>query len=92
MRRIKIEIAYDGTRYNGWQRQPDAPSIQETLERTLLKMTGKHTVVTGSGRTDAGVHALKQVAAFTTESTFTPNVFYRAVNGFLPDDIRILTV
>jgi len=91
MRRIKLEIAYDGTRYKGWQRQPDAPSIQETLEKVLLKITGKHTAVTGSGRTDAGVHALKQVAAFSTESTLTPMVFYRALNGFLPDDIRILT-
>jgi len=91
MRRIKIEIAYDGTRYNGWQRQPDAPSIQETLEKVLLKITGKHTAVTGSGRTDAGVHALKQVAAFSTESNFTPTVFCRALNGHLPDDIRILT-
>jgi tRNA pseudouridine38-40 synthase len=90
MRRVKLEIAYDGTRYNGWQRQPDAPSIQETLVKTLLKITGAHTVVTGSGRTDAGVHALKQVAAFSTESTLTPQTFFRALNGFLPDDIRIL--
>ena len=90
MRRIKLEIAYDGTQYNGWQRQPDAPSIQETLEKVLLKITGKSTAVTGSGRTDAGVHALKQVAAFSTESTLTPEVFYRALNGHLPDDIRIL--
>jgi len=91
MRRIKLEIAYDGTRYNGWQRQPDAPSVQETLEKVLLKITGMHTVVTGSGRTDAGVHALKQVAAFSTESNFTPTVFCRALNGHLPDDIRILS-
>ena len=91
MRRIKLEIAYDGTRYNGWQRQPDAPSIQETLEKILLKITGEHIVVTGSGRTDAGVHALKQVAAFSTERALTSEVFYRALNGFLPDDIRILS-
>jgi len=91
VRRIKLEIAYDGTRYNGWQRQPDAPSIQETLEKVLLKITGNFTAVTGSGRTDAGVHALKQVAAFSTESTLTPVNFYRALNGFLPDDIRILS-
>ena len=90
MRRIKLEIAYDGTRYNGWQRQPDVPSIQETLEKVLLKITGSHTAVTGSGRTDAGVHALKQVAAFSTESTLSSEVFYRALNGHLPDDIRIL--
>ena len=91
MRRIKLEIAYDGTRYNGWQRQPDAPSIQETLEKILLKITSENTAVTGSGRTDAGVHALKQVAAFSTTSTLTPEVFYRALNGHLPDDIRILS-
>ena len=89
-RRIKLEITYDGTRYKGWQRQPDAPSIQETLEKVLLKITGEQVAVTGSGRTDAGVHALKQVAAFSTESTLTPEVFYRALNGHLPDDIRIL--
>jgi tRNA pseudouridine38-40 synthase len=90
MRRIKLDIAYDGTRYNGWQRQPDAPSIQETLEKVLLKITGESVAVTGSGRTDAGVHALKQVAAFSTSNTLTPEVFYRALNGFLPDDIRVL--
>ena len=91
MRRIKLEIAYDGTRYSGWQRQPDAPSIQETLEKVLLKITGVRSAVTGSGRTDAGVHALKQVAAFSTESALTPETFCRALNGFLPDDIRILS-
>ena len=91
MRRLKLEIAYDGTRYSGWQRQVDVSSIQETLEKVLLKITGEKITVTGSGRTDAGVHALKQVAAFSTESTLTPEVFYRAINGFLPDDIRILT-
>jgi len=92
MRRIKLEIAYDGSRYNGWQRQADAPSIQETIEKTLLKITGESLAVTGSGRTDAGVHALKQVAAFSTESTLTPETFYRALNGHLPEDIRILNV
>jgi tRNA pseudouridine38-40 synthase len=90
MRRIKLEMAYDGTRYCGWQRQRDAPSIQETLEKTIQKITGANVTVTGSGRTDAGVHALKQVAAFSTESGLAPEVFCRALNGFLPDDIRIL--
>jgi tRNA pseudouridine38-40 synthase len=90
-RRIKLEIAYDGTRYGGWQRQLDVPSIQETIEKVLLKITGEKVAVTGSGRTDAGVHALKQVAAFSTVSTLSPEVFYRALNGHLPDDIRILS-
>ncbi|GHT44779.1 tRNA pseudouridine synthase A [Planctomycetales bacterium] len=90
MRRIKLEISYDGTRYCGWQRQPDAVSIQGTLEKTLRKITGETISVTGSGRTDAGVHALKQVGAFTTEHHLNAETFQRALNGFLPDDIRIL--
>ena len=90
MQRIKLELAYDGTHYGGWQRQPDTPSVQATLEKILRTMTGDKIVVTGSGRTDARVHALKQVAAFSTESTLTPEVFYRALNGLLPDDIRVL--
>jgi tRNA pseudouridine38-40 synthase len=92
MRRIKLEIAYDGTRYHGWQRQVDVASVQATLEKVLKKITGESIFITGSGRTDAGVHALKQVAAFSTESILTSDSFYRAFNGFLPDDIRILTV
>ncbi|MDR3233653.1 MAG: tRNA pseudouridine(38-40) synthase TruA [Planctomycetaceae bacterium] len=91
MRRIKIEISYDGKNYCGWQRQPDVPSIQETIEKVILKITGQKISVTGSGRTDAGVHALKQTAAFSTDSTLSASVFYRALNGFLPPDIRILT-
>jgi tRNA pseudouridine38-40 synthase len=91
-RRIKLEISYDGANYKGWQRQPNVPSIQETLETTLGKILGKAVVVTGSGRTDAGVHALKQVAAFTTDSLLKPEVFQRALNGLLPHDIRILRV
>jgi tRNA pseudouridine38-40 synthase len=91
MRRIKLEIAYNGTNYCGWQRQPDAPSIQETIEKVILKITGQASTVTGSGRTDAGVHALKQVAAFTTSGSLSSEVFYRALNGFLPHDIRIVS-
>jgi tRNA pseudouridine38-40 synthase len=88
-RRIKLEISYDGTNYSGWQRQADVPSIQETLEKTLKRILGQSVTVTGSGRTDAGVHALKQVAAFSTESRLDAAVFQRALNGFLPHDIRI---
>ncbi|GHT21979.1 tRNA pseudouridine synthase A [Planctomycetales bacterium] len=90
MRRIKLELSYDGTRYSGWQRQVDVPSIQETIEKVLCKITGQAVSVTGSGRTDAGVHALKQVAAFSTESLLSTDVFFRALNGFLPNDIRVL--
>ncbi len=90
MRRIKLEISYDGTHYSGWQRQPDVPTIQETIETVLQRIAGEKISVTGSGRTDAGVHALKQVAAFSTTSTLEAAVFQRALNGFLPGDIRIL--
>ncbi len=90
MRRLKLELSYDGTNYRGWQRQPDVPTIQETLETVLTRITGEKISVTGSGRTDAGVHALKQVAAFTTTSHLEAAVFRRALNGFLPTDIRIL--
>ncbi|MDR1964750.1 MAG: tRNA pseudouridine(38-40) synthase TruA [Planctomycetaceae bacterium] len=92
LRRIKLELSYDGTNYNGWQRQKDVPSVQETLETTLGRILGKPVSVTGSGRTDAGVHALKQVAAFSTESRLDTGVFQRALNGFLPHDIRVLRV
>jgi tRNA pseudouridine38-40 synthase len=90
VRRIKLEISYDGTNYSGWQRQPDVPTIQQQLEDTLQRITGETLTLTGSGRTDAGVHALKQVAAFTTETALEPFVFERALNGLLPPDIRIL--
>lgn len=90
MRRIKIDVCYDGTNYSGWQIQPDVPTIQETIETVLNKITGESIHITGSGRTDAGVHALGQVAAFTTESRLEAAVFMRALNGFLPPDIRIL--
>ncbi len=90
MRRIRLDITYDGTNYCGWQTQPDVPTIQQSLETVLNRITGEKISVTGSGRTDAGVHALKQVAAFTTESRLEPTVFQRALNGFLPVDIRII--
>ena len=89
MKRIKLELSYDGTNYSGWQRQVDVPTIQQTLETVLHRVTREKISVTGSGRTDAGVHAVKQVAAFTTASHLTPAVFQRALNGFLPSDIRI---
>ena len=89
MKRIKLELSYDGTRYSGWQTQPDVPTVQQTLETVLLRITGQKVSVIGSGRTDAGVHAVKQVAAFTTSSYLEPECFQRAMNGFLPTDIRV---
>lgn len=90
MRRIKLEISYDGTNYKGWQKQNDVPTIQNSIEVILNKITGEKISVIGSGRTDAGVHAIKQVASFRTESNFSVQIFQRALNGFLPSDIRII--
>ncbi|HOV69594.1 MAG TPA: tRNA pseudouridine(38-40) synthase TruA [Clostridia bacterium] len=87
--RIKLIIEYDGTNYAGWQRQLNGIGIQQVIEDALFKLTGEKTVVAGAGRTDAGVHALAQVAHFDTESTIPPDKFSFALNTMLPPDIRI---
>jgi tRNA pseudouridine38-40 synthase len=92
MRRIKILLAYDGTDYHGWQVQPGLASIQGTLEEVLSGIEGRRVQVAGSGRTDAGVHALEQVAAFSIENPIPVDNLRRAVNRQLPRDIRLLQV
>jgi len=92
MRRIKIEVAYDGTDYHGWQVQPGLPTIQGTLEQVISEIEGKAVQVAGSGRTDAGVHALAQVAAFSIENPIPAGNLLRAANRLLPYDIRIIRV
>ena len=92
MRRIRITLAYDGTGFHGWQIQPGLPTIQGTLERIVSEIEGKPVQVAGSGRTDAGVHALEQVAAFTIENPIPPENLRRAINRLLPPAIRILAV
>lgn len=92
MRRIKIEVAYDGTGFHGWQVQPGLPTIQGALEEVISGMEGKPVHVAGSGRTDAGVHALAQVAAFTIENPIPVDNLRRAMNRLLPRDIRITRV
>ncbi len=91
MRCILLTIAYDGTAYAGWQVQPGQRTIQEELEQALARLTGQTVRVTGSGRTDAGVHALGQVAGFQTTRTMPPDVFQRALNALLPQDIAIVS-
>jgi len=91
MRRIRIHLAYDGTAFHGWQIQPDLPTIQGTLERILTGIEGAPVTVAGSGRTDAGVHALDQVAAFTLSNPIPPENLRRAMNRLLPRAIRILS-
>jgi tRNA pseudouridine38-40 synthase len=88
-RNIRIVLAYDGTPYLGWQLQPQGPTLQSVLQDSLRLITGEQVTVKGSGRTDAGVHALGQVANFHTLSTMTPQAFLRALNSVLPPTIAV---
>ncbi len=88
-RRIKFELSYDGTRYSGWQAQADVPTIQGTIESRLEGIVGHYANVLGSGRTDAGVHAIRQVAAFWTDNPIPAPAIAKALNATLPNDIRI---
>jgi tRNA pseudouridine38-40 synthase len=92
LRRIKIVVSYDGTDYHGWQVQPGLPTIQGALETVISGIEGRFVQVAGSGRTDAGVHALAQVAAFSIENPIPVDNLRRAVNRLLPRDIRVLSV
>lgn len=91
MRTLKLTLAYDGADFSGWQRQPKRRTVQGTLEQALAQITGREVAVAGSGRTDAGVHAVGQVASFDTEATLEPDVFRRALNAELPDDLLVLS-
>jgi tRNA pseudouridine38-40 synthase len=90
LRRIKIVLSYDGTDYHGWQVQPGLPTIQGVLEAVISGIEGREVPVAGSGRTDAGVHALAQVAAFSIENPIPVDNLRRAMNRLLPRDIRVL--
>ena len=88
-RRILLRVAYDGTNYHGWQLQPNAATIEGELNRALCALTGEEIVVTGASRTDAGVHALGNVAVFDTTSRIPAEKFSYALNQRLPEDIVI---
>ncbi len=88
-RRFKLLIEYDGTNYCGWQRQINGPSVQQTIEEALAKLTGENVSVLGSSRTDAGVHALGLVAHFDSATRIPPDKLAFALNTMLPYDIRI---
>ncbi len=92
MPRYRLDIAYDGTRYNGWQRQPNDPTIQCELEQALQTILRKPIEITASGRTDAGVHARGQVAHADLDIAETPECFLRRVNSMIPNDIRIRSI
>jgi len=92
MRNLKIVLAYDGSEYAGWQVQPDPATVQGTLASALGRLTGEKVLPQGSGRTDAGVHALAQVASFETASSIPAENFVKALNDILPASIRVLEV
>ena len=90
MRRIHLIVEYDGTNYAGWQRQSNAMTVQEKLERAVKRLTGEDVCVSGASRTDAGVHALGQSAHFDTQSRIPADKFSFALNTMLPPDIRVV--
>src|SRR5271167_1605754 len=92
MRNFKIVLAYDGSEFFGWQVQPDLPTIQGTLASAIGRVTGEKVLPQGSGRTDAGVHALAQVVTFVTESSVPAANFVKALNDILPPTVRVLEV
>ena len=92
MRNLKVVLAYDGSEFSGWQVQPDTATVQGTLASAIGRLTGEKVLPQGSGRTDAGVHALAQVASFTTESPIPAENLAKALNDILPPSIRVLDV
>jgi tRNA pseudouridine38-40 synthase len=89
MRHFKLTIAYDGTEFHGWQIQANKPTIQGEIVGVLRRLTQESVQLHGAGRTDAGVHALGQVASFRTQSALSAGEFQRALNALLPQAIRI---
>jgi tRNA pseudouridine38-40 synthase len=92
MRNLKLILSYDGAEFSGWQVQPDTNTVQGTLASAIGRITGEKVLPQGSGRTDAGVHALAQVVTFVTESPVPAENFARALNDILPAAVRVLEV
>jgi len=89
MSNFKLILEYDGTGFHGWQIQPDLRTVQGELRRAIEETTGERTTVTGAGRTDAGVHAVAQVASFASGTGLAPDVLLGALNARLPKDVRV---
>src|SRR5690242_10899193 len=90
MRYLKLTIAYDGTDFHGWQIQSGKPTIQGEIVAILRRLTQENIAIHGAGRTDAGVHALGQVASFRTRTALSTGELQRALNALLPQTIRVL--
>lgn len=89
-RRIGLRLAYEGTRYSGWQVQPGRTTVQGVVAEAVRAVSGEEVLVRGSSRTDAGVHALDQIAAFTTHRDLAADVWMRALNAKLPADVTVV--
>ena len=89
MKNIKLTVQYDGTNYCGWQKQEKVKTIQGELEEAIFKLTGVYPELNGCSRTDSGVHAIAHISNFFTESPIPAEKFFRALNAFLPGDIRV---
>ena len=89
MRRILLRIAYDGTKFVGWQKQDNGPSVEEAVNKALKELTGEDIAVIGASRTDSGVHALGNVAVFDTGSQIPGDKFCYALNKYLPSNIIV---
>ena len=89
MQNLRLTLEYDGTEYHGWQVQPGLPTIQGTLEEAIKRISGEEVRITGAGRTDAGVHAVGQVANFYTGKEMDATSWQRALNAILPPDIVV---
>ncbi len=89
-RRVRLTLQYDGSGYGGWQVQPRVTTIQGCLQDCIFRLTGERVAVIGAGRTDAGVHAIEQVAAFDSGSGLHIDVIKRALNVMLPQGIRVM--
>jgi tRNA pseudouridine38-40 synthase len=92
MRNVRLTLCYEGTDFAGWQRQPGKRTVQEVVELALAQLLGERVRLLAGGRTDAGVHALGQVANFRTHSNRSPEILFRALNATLPPDVRVLQV
>ena len=92
VRTLKLILSYDGSEFAGWQVQPDRATVQGTLALAIGRLTGENVLPQGSGRTDAGVHALAQVASFTSASPIPIGNWVKALNDILPASIRVLEV
>jgi tRNA pseudouridine38-40 synthase len=92
VRWLKLTISYDGSNYAGWQWQPDQPTVQGAVEAAWRQITQEDVRITAAGRTDAGVHALGQVAGVSTESRLSNDDLLRALNAVLPNDVAVLAI